>query len=169
MYAAKTYAELEPITHDLPGAGAAYVPAVSTAPAGGMRRYGGEPSSRTGIAILGGFSRRGRWLVPKVFNAFVFMGGAEIDMRDASFAERTVTFHVTAIMGGIEITVPEDATVRVTGVGVMGAFEDSAGEGGTAGGPTIIVSGLALMGGVDVRRRPPKRGQLDQRRARELG
>jgi hypothetical protein len=167
VYAAKTYAELVPITPDLPGSGAAYVPAVSSAPDGGMRQYGGEPTSHLGVAILGGFSRRGRWLVPKTFNTFAFMGGIELDMRDANFAEQTVTVHVTAIMGGVEITVPEDANVRVTGVGIMGAFDDSTSEATGPGGPTIVVSGLALMGGVDIRRRPPKRDQLDQRRNRE--
>ena len=160
VYAAKTYAELEPITHDLPSAGAPYGPAVSAGPGGGTRRYGGEASSRAGIAILGGFSRRGRWLVPRVFTAFALMGGGELDMRDASFAEPTVTVRVLAIMGGIEITVPEDATVRVPGIGIMGAFDDAAGDAGTAGGPTVVVSGLALMGGVSIRRRPPRRDPL---------
>jgi hypothetical protein len=168
VYAAKTYAELQPITHDLPGTGAAYVPAVSAASGGSARQYGGEASSHTGVAILGGFSRRGKWRVPKTFNTFAFMGGIELDMRDADFTEQTVTVHVTAIMGGVEITVPEDATVRVTGVGIMGAFEDSTSEAGTAGGPTIVVSGLALMAGVEIRHRPPKRDKLDHRRAREL-
>jgi hypothetical protein len=169
VYAAKTYAELQPITHDLPGTGAAYVPAVSTAGTGGMRRYGGEATSHLGVAILGAVSRRGKWLVPNSFTAFAFLGGIELDMRDANFAERTVTIHVTAILGGVEITVPEDATVRVTGIGIIGAFDDSSSEALTAGGPTIIVSGVAFIGGVDIRRRPPKRDKLDQRRARELG
>jgi hypothetical protein len=172
VYAAKTYAQLEPITHDLPGTtGAAYVPAMSTAPARGMRQYGGETTSHVGVAILGGFSRRGNWLVPKSFTTFAFMGGIELDMRDANFVEQTVTVHVTAIMGGVEITVPEDAVVRVTGVGIMGAFDDSTSEPETVGGPTITVSGLAFMGGVAIKRRPPrqsKRDKLNAKRAREI-
>jgi len=168
VYAAKTYAELEPITHDLPGTGASYAPAVSAASGGSVRRYGGEPSSHHGVAILGGFSRKGKWAVPRVFNAFTLLGGAELDMRDATFTEQTVTLHVTAILGGVEITVPEDATVRVNGVGILGAFEDSSSGAGTAGGPTIIVSGVAVLGGVEVRRRPPTADKIDRRRAREL-
>src|SRR6201992_564125 len=35
VYAAKTYAELEPITHDLPATGAAYTPAVPPCPGPG--------------------------------------------------------------------------------------------------------------------------------------
>jgi hypothetical protein len=173
VYAAKTYAELVPITQDLPDhGGAAFVPAPSRPAAGDVRQYGGEPTSHTAAAILGGFSRKGDWVVPKTFNAFMLLGGGEIDLRDARFAEREVSIHVVAILGGCEITVPEDATVNVNGVGIMGAFEHSAqGAGISAGGPVINISGVAFMGGVDVTRKPPKkskRDKLEARRRREL-
>jgi hypothetical protein len=155
VYAAKTYAELEPITHDLPGAGAAYVPPVpSPAATHDPTRFGGEPTSHGAVAILGGFTRRGDWVVPKEFTAFMFMGGGEIDLREARFAEREVSIHVVAIMGGCEIIVPEDATVRVTGLGIMGAFDHSGSGTGTPDGPVITVNGVALMGGVEVKRKP---------------
>jgi hypothetical protein len=161
VYAAKTYAELEPITRDLPQTGAPHVPAPSTAPAGDVHRFGGEPTSHGAVAIMGGFSRKGDWVAPKDFTAVAIMGGGEIDLREARFAEPTVSIHVVAIMGGIEITVPEDATVRVTGVGVMGAFEHTSSGSGQPGAPTIIVNGVALMGGVEVRRKPPKKSKRD--------
>jgi hypothetical protein len=173
VYAAKTYAELVPITRDLPDAGgASYVPAPSRPAAGDVRQYGGEPTSHTAAAILGGFSRKGDWVVPKTFNAFMLLGGGEIDLRDARFSEREVSIHVVAILGGCEITVPEDATVNVNGVGIMGAFEHSAqGSGTSSGGPVINISGVALMGGVDVKRKAPKkskRDKLDAKRRSEL-
>ena len=173
VYAAKTYAELVPITHDLPDhSGAASVPAPSRAPSGDMRQYGGEPTSNSAIAILGGFSRKGDWVVPKSFNAFMLLGGGEIDLRDARFAQREVSIHVVAILGGCEITVPDDATVTVNGVGILGAFEHSAQGSPTSGdGPVINISGLALLGGVDVTRKPPKkskRDKLDAKRRPEL-
>jgi len=136
-----------------------------------VRQYGGEPTSHTAVAILGGFSRKGDWVVPKTFNAFMLLGGGEIDLRDARFAEREVSIHVVAILGGCEITVPEDATVNVNGVGIMGAFEHSAQGAGNAGGPVINISGVAFMGGVDVTRKPPKkskRDKLEAKRRREL-
>jgi hypothetical protein len=171
VYAAKTYAELVPITRDLPdNSGAASVPAPSRADSGDVRQYGGEPTSHTAVAILGGFSRKGDWVVPKTFNAFMLLGGGEIDLRDARFAEREVSIHVVAILGGCEITVPEDATVNVNGVGIMGAFEHSAqGSGISAGGPVINISGVAFMGGVDVTRKPPKKSKRDKLDARRRG
>jgi hypothetical protein len=169
VYAAKTYAELEPITHDLPGAGSSYHPAAAPAGAADPGRFGGAPTSGGAVAILGGFTRKGDWVVPKTFNAFMFMGGGEIDLREARFAEREVTLNIVAIMGGCEITVPEDATVRVTGIGVLGAFDHSNPGSGTPDGPVITVSGLAFMGGVDVKRKPLKKPKRDKLQSRNLG
>jgi Domain of unknown function (DUF1707)/Cell wall-active antibiotics response 4TMS YvqF len=156
VYAAKTYAELEPITRDLPATGTANVPAPAAPPAGDPARFGGDPTSHMAVAILGGFSRRGDWVAPKQFTAVAIMGGGEIDLREARFADPVTTINVVAIMGGVEITVPEDATVRVNGIGLMGAFDHSSSGTGVPGGPTIVVNGVAIMGGVDVRRKRPK-------------
>jgi len=167
VYAAKTYAELEPITHDLPAAGStAPVPAPASAAPGDPARFGGEPTSHGAVAILGGFTRRGDWTVPKEFTAFMFMGGGEIDLREARFAEREVSIHIVAIMGGCEVIVPEDATVRVTGVGVMGAFEHSGAGTGSPEGPVITVNGVAFMGGVDVKRKPTNESIREARERR---
>ena len=162
VYAAKTYAELEPITRDLPASGSANIPAPAPGPAADVRRFGGEPTSHAAVAILGGFTRKGDWVVPKNFSAVAILGGGEIDLREARFAEPTVTIHVVAILGGVEITVPEDASVHVTGVGIMGAFEHTASGEGQPGGPTIIVNGVAIMGGVEVRRRPPRKSKRER-------
>jgi Domain of unknown function (DUF1707)/Cell wall-active antibiotics response 4TMS YvqF len=167
VYAAKTYAELEPITHDLPESGAGYVPAVSPRAAADPARFGGQATSAAAVAILGGFTRKGDWVVPKTFNAFMFMGGGEIDMREARFEDREVSIHIVAIMGGCEVIVPDDATVRVTGIGVMGAFEHTVSGAETAGGPLITISGLAFMGGVEVKRKPTIEAQREARRLRQ--
>jgi hypothetical protein len=180
VYAAKTYAELEPITHDLPNAGAPHVPApaVTADPA----RFGGQPGSTAAIAIMGGFERKGDWVVPREMSCVAFMGGGELDMREARFEEQTVKINIVAIMGGVEITVPDDANVQVQGVGIMGAFDHSASGGGQPGGPTVVVTGLAFMGGVEIKRKRPRRDKLAkvaskldeklariERRRRELG
>jgi hypothetical protein len=172
VYAAKTYAELEPVTRDLPQQGTAHGPSAAAAvpAAGGPARFGGEPGSTMAVAIMGGFSRKGDWVVPRQFTAVAFMGGGEIDMRDARFAGQTVTIHTVAIMGGIEITVPHDANVRVTGIGIMGGFDHTASGAGHPDGPTIVVDGVALMGGVEVkRRRPGMAGKLDKLAAKRDG
>jgi hypothetical protein len=172
VYAAKTYGDLEPITRDLPSDSSA--PAV---PRGA--RIGGTPTSSLGIGIMGGFERKGPWVAPDTFNAVAFWGGGKLDLREARFASPQVTIHAVAIMGGIEIVVPEDAEVHVSGVGIMGGFDHRASGVGSPGGPRIVVKGLAFWGGVSVQRKPSdaelqrrkeerKREKLERRQRREL-
>lgn len=154
VYAAKTYAELEPVIRDLP---------VSTraVPLSAENRIGGTPTSTGGVAIMGGFERKGQWVVPELFVGFAFWGGGELDLREAHFATPEVELRVFAIMGGIDITVPEDAEVIVNGVGIMGGFDHRASGPGRPGAPRIKVTGLAFWGGVSVQRRPPQE-ELDR-------
>jgi hypothetical protein len=151
-HAAKVYAELEKLTEDLP---AAQLPE----PIGGSlpaQRFGGKPTSRFGIAVMSGFGRGGRWVVPRWFTGLAIMGYGAIGMRDASFAGRITRVTAFALMGGIDIVVPEDAEVHSRGLGIMGIFSGRRTSGpGQAGAPVIIVTGLAIMGEISVRRRPP--------------
>jgi Domain of unknown function (DUF1707) len=169
VYAAKTYAELEPITRDLPQTAGGQAPAPAPVPAGDSQRFGGQATSHGAFAIMGGFSRKGDWVVPEEFTAFALMAGGELDLREARYAAPAVTIHVVAIMGGVEVTVPEDASVRVTGIGIMGAFDHQSSGTGAPGGPTIVVNGVALMGGVEVKRRPLKKAKREKLQSRRLG
>jgi hypothetical protein len=170
VYSAKTYAELVPITRDLPQSGATPAVAAISAAAADPARFGGQPTSSNAIAVMGGFERKGAWVVPSAFTAVAIMGGGTIDMRDARFAERTVTIHAVTIMGGIEIVVPEDAQVEVTGIGFMGGYDHGATGGGQPDGPVIKINGLAFMGGVGVKRKPTtaitKRDKLEKLEAK---
>ena len=67
---------------------------------------------------------------------------------------------VFAFMGGVQIRVPPWIRVEVHGSGFMGGFEKrlaSKGEGPAPDAPLLRIRGFALMGGVDVRVREPKR------------
>ncbi|RFU41340.1 DUF1707 and DUF2154 domain-containing protein [Actinomadura logoneensis] len=177
VYRAKTYAELEPLTRDLPddatgASGMSGVSGVSVPAArpGGTRAgtHGGfvvapgeTPTWTNGVAIMSGFDRKGVWTVPEEFTAVAFWGGGDIDLREARFTSTTVRINAVAIMGGIDIIVPDDVNVRVTGVGIMGGFDHRATGPGVPGAPEIIISGLALWGGVDVKRRPRRRAVRD--------
>jgi Domain of unknown function (DUF1707)/Cell wall-active antibiotics response 4TMS YvqF len=159
VYAAKTYGDLEPITRDLPSASSSPTP---VSPRGG--RVGGVPTSRTAVGVMSGFERKGAWVVPETFNAVAFWGGGRLDLREARFAGPEVTINAWAVMGGIEILVPEDAEVHVNGVGVMGGYDHRASGVGAPGAPRIIVKGLAFWGGVNVERRPTD-AELRRRKA----
>lgn len=166
VYSAKTFADLKPVTADLPGsaavattASAALQPAPSRALGLPDNRVGGHPGSAVSIGVMSGAVRKGSWVLPQQHTTFAFWGGAEIDLRSARFAEKSCTITAVAIMGGIEITVPDDINVNVTGIGFMGAFmlEDKSGAPpAPPTAPTVTINGLGFWGGVVVYRKPAK-------------
>jgi hypothetical protein len=163
-YAAKTFADLEAVTSDLPGPGV-------KPPAPVAARYqppevpAGTPAPSLSLAIMSGATRAGPWLVPPAYTAVAIMGGVELDLRDARFAAAEVTIRAFCLMGGVSITVPEDMAVDVSGIGIMGGFDHRASGPGAPGSPHLRVVGFALMGGVDVRRKPARPGRPELRGA----
>ena len=83
------------------------------------------------------------------------LGGVQLDLREARFSQREITIDVFTLMGGVDITVGEDVEVDVSGFGIMGGFDHRASGPGLPGAPRVRVVGLALMGGVNVRRGQP--------------
>ncbi|WP_181771775.1 DUF1707 SHOCT-like domain-containing protein [Amycolatopsis pittospori] len=161
VYAAKTVGDLKPVTADLPQTRSAIQPATSRSLGLPDDRIGGHPGSGASIAVMSGASRKGSWVVPPQHNSFAFWGGTDIDLRHARFAEKNTTITAVAIMGGIDIIVPDDINVDVTGIGFMGAFEleDRAGTpAAPPTAPTVKITGLAFWGAVVVKRKPRKQG-----------
>ncbi len=153
-YAARTYADLVPITFDLPAhrdqpAGVTRAASASTIVPG--------PASERHLAILSGLERRGVWVVPEHLMVFAMMGGANLDMREAQFAAREVVVTVNAFMGGAEIVVSPHVHVVIEGTGIMGGYSGPSGLVRAQldeASPTVRVRGVAIWGGVSVRRRP---------------
>lgn len=161
VYAAKTLKDLEPVIVDLPGAtatpGAAIQPAQSHAIGAPETRIGGTPGSQMSFAMMSGASRKGSWVVPPQHTSVAFMGGVEIDLRQARYAQQHSTITAVAVMGGIDIVVPDDIVVDVNGIGIMGGFElqdRSDQPPPPAGAPVVKINGLAFWGGVTVVRKP---------------
>ena len=154
-YAAKTFADLEAVTSDLPGPGVK-PPAPATARYQPPGVPAGTPAPSLSLAIMIGARRAWPWLVPPAYTAVAIMGGVELDLRDARFAAAEVTIRAFCLMGGVSITVPEDMAVDVSGIGIMGGFDHRASGPGAPGAPHLRVVGFALMGGVDVRRKPAR-------------
>lgn len=147
-YAARTYADLVPITHDLP----------APRPAGGAL----APATRyeSSYAVLTGVDRKGVWEVGPSHTAFAFMGGIDIDLREAVFTSPEVVITANAVMGGIDVIVNAHTRVVVEGAGIMGTFEqarDKVAPQLDERSPVVRVRGAAIMGAVTVVRKGPKR------------
>jgi hypothetical protein len=164
-YAARTQGELAPLVRDLPQTTAPATPAEpARAGRGWADRFGGSATSRGGVAIMGGFVRKGPWTAPRRFTGFAFWGGGEIDLREAYFEDREVEIRCFAIMGGINVIVPDEAEVDVRGIGVMGGFDHSAAGRGEPGAPRVVVSGFAFWGGVGVERKRRREERRERKR-----
>ncbi|MCU0263020.1 MAG: DUF1707 domain-containing protein [Candidatus Nanopelagicales bacterium] len=168
---ARTAAELVPVLEGLPpatvaaalapltGMAMALPPQPAPAPAPGWHPPAGvESSSSSVVAVFGGATRKGEWVVPAQLTAFAMFGGVELDLRHCTFAQAESEIIAVAVMGGIEITVPEGLTVHVDGTGIFGGFDQNAEGPGQPGAPVLRVKGAALFGGVEVKRKPRKKG-----------
>lgn len=145
-YGAKTAAELEILTADLPAA-----------PPAASRRA----PRRWIVAIMSGARTRGRWRAGSHVNAFAFWGGAKVDLREAELDQPEVHIQATAIMGGVEIVVPEGVDVEMTGIAIMGGKECRVKEGPRRpGAPLVHVQAFAFWGSVVVRSAGPRRPRV---------
>lgn len=152
-YSARTYADLEVLTRDLPEPHAA-TPIPAAAAGRGPGRIGGTPSGSASLAILSGTKRAGAWVIPRTYVAVSFMGSVQLDLQHARFSEAQATIQAYALLGSIEIIAPDDIDVEVGGIPIMANFDHKASGPGLPGAPRLKVIGFALMGDVHVKRVP---------------
>lgn len=153
-YAARTYADLVPITMDLP---AHTDPRRSPVRPAATSPVVPGPFAERHLAFMSGLERKGTWIVPEHLTVLAIMGGAELDMREARFAAREVVVTVNAFMGGAEIVVGPHTNVVVEGMGIMGGYSGPSQRTPAElddNSPTVRVRGVAIWGGVSVERKP---------------
>lgn len=166
--------ELKDLLKDLPGGGD--LPARRESGAGAEIAHTREYTVTSGakredktyvVAVLGGSSRRGRWTPARKNYAVAVMGGAELDFREAVFGPGVTEVHVYAMWGGVDIIVPPGINVESRGIALLGGFDHSADSiAGDPNQPTLRITGVALMAGVDVSVRYPGESARDARRRR---
>jgi hypothetical protein len=169
---AATVEDLKSLLEDLPGAG---VPAVRQEPAPEPRTDRSVTAAahvkerETMVAILGGATRKGAWTPARQNYAVAVCGGAHLDFREAVFGPGVTDLRVLAMWGGVEIIVPPGINVESHGIGILGGFEHRSEhtyiESDT---PTLRISGVAVMGGVDIHTRYAGETARDARRRQRL-
>ncbi len=95
---------------------------------------------------------------------FALMGGIEIDLTAAELAEGETVLDLTAIMGGIEITVPQGMPITCEGSAILGGVSFLGQEDGgivgsrrfetnqVAGADQLVrIQAQAIMGGVEIK------------------
>jgi len=141
----RTRRELDALIDDLP------------APAPATDNGRRAPRRRHVLSIMSGAAVRGRWRCGDGITAISVMGGSHIDFRGAEITADVVHVTAIAVMGGVDIVVPEGIEVTMTGLSIMGGRALQVKDVPIVrGSPRIIVRALPVMGGVTVRSRPRK-------------
>jgi hypothetical protein len=86
-------------------------------------------------------------------NASALMGGCVVDLRQASMpAGSEAVLDVFAFWGGIDVLVPENWAVVVSGTPILAGFEDKTQPPAEPAG-RLVIKGFAVMGGVEIKNR----------------
>lgn len=139
VYRARTAADLVPLTGDLP--------ALPEPPAPGLR-----PTNWV-LGILSGSRRTGPWRPASPTKAVAVLGSCQLDLTDVDLST-SPHLVVVAVLGGIEVLVPEGVQVDFGGFAFLGGREDKTSTHTKPDAPVVRVDGWAFLGGVTVRTRP---------------
>ncbi len=166
VWSARTAADLEPLVEDLP-VGGGVVPRGDAAAAprrGRQAARSGPGFAGHGLALHGGDGLAvlsSSTVSPPVGTTSAtgvsVLGSLVVDLRECLGAEdargRTFRLTVNALLGSVEVLVPEGVEVRMGGAAVLGTRQLHGTSRAGAGAPALALDGVALLGSVDVRRR----------------
>ncbi|MGV8146129.1 MAG: LiaF domain-containing protein [Alkaliphilus sp.] len=118
--------------------------------------------SRGKIAFLGGIEQKTEGWQLEDGSYMAIMGGVELDITKAKIVEGKTVLYLTAIMGGIDVLVPNDVNIICRGTAIIGGidFFEKSGGGIFASvkeehkgnySKTIEIRAEAIVGGVDVK------------------
>jgi hypothetical protein len=140
---ARTRGDLELVLADLPAAPTPASPAPRPQATGWT------------VGIMASSVRRGRWRPRPRTNVVSVMGSCTLDLRQADLDGPELVIHAVAVMGEVEIVVPEGIEVDVTGIPIMGDKSLDIRPGPVRpGAPRVLVRAVPVMGSVVVRSRP---------------
>ena len=118
----------------------------------GRERPSDGSSSFSALAIMGGVARRSSSQTFRGADLTAVMGGCEIDLRKASMAPGSEAIvDVFAFWGGIDLKVPEDWTVVLRAMPLMGGIDDKTRPPQSSPEKRLVIRGIVMMGGVSIK------------------
>lgn len=78
-------------------------------------------------------------------------GGAEVDLSEIHLEEDQAVLDISAVFGGVTLTVPKHLKVEVSGVPIFGGWENKVKPPLEEDGKVLKVNCLAAFGGVEVK------------------
>jgi hypothetical protein len=89
-------------------------------------RYG---HAETVYSVLGSTARRGPWRPPETMRTVIVLGSIVLDYRDADLPLGVTEVDCQVFLGSVEIIVPSDVDVELTGSVILGSVETRSGKG----------------------------------------
>ena len=138
-YQARSHAELEPLTADLPAT-----------PLPSSRR---KPVRWSGV-LIGEVKRTGRWRIHGKTRVVMGIGDCDLDLRTAELDGDEVTITISQLIGDTTIVVPRHVDVELSGFFLIGDKSQSGSEEELPpAAPRVRVRAFGLIGDVKVVRR----------------
>lgn len=119
--------------------------------------HSGEKNSDNRIDIVAIFSGREHLVNSENFeggNVTVIFGGVELDLGSAKLSKGKNVIDIFTMFGGVEIFVPKDWQINVTGFPLFGAIEDTRRKAPLEEYPSenvLTVKGFVLFGGIEIK------------------
>ena len=104
-----------------------------------------------GFALMSGLERRFSSADFRGGDLTAIMGGCDIDLTQAQIQGEPPVLHVFAFWGGIDIQVPAGWTIDFRVIPFLGGASDESAAPENPAGPTLIVKGMAIMGGIEIK------------------
>ena len=104
-----------------------------------------------GTAVMGGFDRTSDASDFRGGDVVVIMGGCKLDLRHAAITANEAVIDVLAIMGGVEIRIPENWTVDAKVLPLMGGVANQTRVAASSPAQRLVVRGTVFMGAVEIK------------------
>lgn len=104
-----------------------------------------------GTAILGSVKRLSASQSLRGGDATAVLGACVLDLRQSLLAAQGAEIDVFTLFGGVEVIVPDDWEIVLDGTAILGAFEDQTHQIPGPRSQRLVIKGLAVMGGVEVK------------------
>jgi hypothetical protein len=114
----------------------------------------GEPDTSSTLrefALLGGVERRNTSQTFRGGEVTAVLGGVEVDLSECRMSEDSARVEVFAMLGGVSFRIPRDWTVESDVSAILGGFQDMSSPPVDASGKRLILSGQAVLGGIEVK------------------
>src|SRR5215469_1102260 len=147
---ARTGADLDKLTADLP----------APAPGSSAQAAPARAAGHRAVAYKSSIRRGGRWRVPERFTSVVYKGSGWLDLRAAELTAPVTTMRVVAYKSRIDILVPPGVRVEMDGFGVSKGWspEEQQEIALPSDAPTVHIRGIAYKGTIETRTKPAESG-----------